>query len=178
MENNCSYTALPKLGFGEAVKKVLNNLTNFKGRSRRSEYWWFVLAMSIVNVVLSLVLSSVPIVNGIVSVVLSLFMIAVCARRVQDSGHSAVWVYVQFICNYIVFAYMLASGYFSMMATVNPDPEKIISVFGNPLCWIPGIVYMICGVVVFVFCLFDSNIGPNKYGDSPKYVAESNEMDA
>ena len=22
MENNCSYTALPKLGFGEAVKKV------------------------------------------------------------------------------------------------------------------------------------------------------------
>lgn len=73
---------------------------------------------------------------------------------------------------------MLASGYFSMMATVNPDPEKIISVFGNPLCWIPGIVYMICDVVVFVFCLFDSNIGPNKYGDSPKYVAESKEMDA
>ena len=178
MENNCNYTVLPKLGFGGAVKKVLSNLTNFKGRSRRSEYWWFVLAMTIVNMLLSSVLSSVPIVNGIVSAVLSLFMIAVCVRRVQDSGHSAVWVYVQFICNYIIFAYMLASGYFSMMATVNPDPEKVFGVFMHPLCWIPGIVYMICGVAVFVFCLLDSNIGPNKYGDSPKYVAESKEMDA
>lgn len=178
MENNCNYTVLPKLGFGGAVKKVLSNLTNFKGRSRRSEYWWFVLAMSIVNMLLSSVLSSVPIVNGIVPAVLSLFMIAVCVRRVQDSGHSAVWVYVQFICNYIIFAYMLASGYFSMMATVNPDPEKVFGVFMHPLCWIPGIVYMICGVAVFVFCLLDSNIGPNKYGDSPKYVAESKEMDA
>lgn len=178
MENNCNYTVLPKLGFGGAVKKVLSNLTNFKGRSRRSEYWWFVLAMSIVNMLLSSVLSSVPIVNGIVPAVLSLFMIAVCVRRVQDSGHSAVWVYVQFICNYIIFAYMLASGYFSMMATVNPDPEKVFDVFMHPLCWIPGIVYMICGVAVFVFCLLDSNIGPNKYGDSPKYVAESKEMDA
>lgn len=178
MENNCNYTVLPKLGFGGAVKKVLSNLTNFKGRSRRSEYWWFVLAMSIVNMLLSSVLSSVPIVNGIVPAVLSLFMIAVCVRRVQDSGHSAVWVYVQFICNYIIFAYMLASGYFSMMATVNPDPEKVFGVFMHPLCWIPGIVYMICGVAVFVFCLLDSNIGPNKYGDSPKYVAESKEMEA
>lgn len=178
MENNCNYTVLPKLGFGGAVKKVLSNLTNFKGRSRRSEYWWFVLAMAIVNMLLSSVLSSVPIVNVIVSAVLPLFMIAVCARRVQDSGHSAVWVYVQFICNYIFFAYMLASGYFSMLATVNPDPEKVFGVFMNPLCLITGFVYMICGVAVFVFCLLDSNIGPNKYGDSPKYVAESKEMDA
>lgn len=41
MENLSNFIATPKLGFGEAVKKVLSNVINFKGRARRSEYWWY-----------------------------------------------------------------------------------------------------------------------------------------
>ena len=38
---------LPSMGFGESVKTVLTNLTNFKGRARRSELWWYWVAYAI-----------------------------------------------------------------------------------------------------------------------------------
>ena len=42
MENNLK--ALPMLSFGKAVSICLNKkYTTFKGRARRSEYWYFVL---------------------------------------------------------------------------------------------------------------------------------------
>ena len=40
-------TAKPQLGFGEAVKVAMSRLTDIKGRSRRSEYWWTLLAFLI-----------------------------------------------------------------------------------------------------------------------------------
>lgn len=50
MENNLK--ALPMLSFGKAVSICLNKkYTTFKGRARRSEYWYFVLFQSIVLVI-------------------------------------------------------------------------------------------------------------------------------
>lgn len=40
-------TAKPQLSFGEAIKFASGRVTDFKGRSRRSEYWWFMLAFLI-----------------------------------------------------------------------------------------------------------------------------------
>ena len=40
-------TAKPQLSFGEAIKLASGRVTDFKGRSRRSEYWWFMLAFLI-----------------------------------------------------------------------------------------------------------------------------------
>lgn len=77
MENYQNYVATPKLGFGEAVKKVLSNVTNIKGRSRRSEYWWYFLVVMVVNVVASMLFSGIPVVNNILSVIIALSMIAV-----------------------------------------------------------------------------------------------------
>lgn len=62
MENLSNFIATPKLGFGEAVKKVLSNVINFKGRARRSEYWWYMLAVCIANTILSIALGSIPLV--------------------------------------------------------------------------------------------------------------------
>ena len=42
----------PSLSFMEAVKKCFANYANFKGRARRSEFWWWMLFTYIVNCVL------------------------------------------------------------------------------------------------------------------------------
>lgn len=45
---------LPQMSFSESVKTVLSKLTDFKGRARRSELWWFWLLYAVVSVVLNL----------------------------------------------------------------------------------------------------------------------------
>lgn len=46
--------ATPSVGFGDAVKSSLNRLTDFKGRTRRSEFWWTILAYYICVLIINL----------------------------------------------------------------------------------------------------------------------------
>lgn len=170
MENLSNFSATPKLGFGEAVKKVLSNVINFKGRARRSEFWWAALAFTIFNVVVSAFLSAFPGVSTIVSFLLSLLMLAVTVRRLQDSGHSAWWEYINFIASLVMGLYVQFGGYMDAVQAVNPNPADMMNCIASPLFWIPAAVDTVTGIAVFIFCLFDSQVGPNKYGDSPKYV--------
>ena len=48
-------TKLPQLDFTEAVKLSWSKLTQFTGRSRRSEFWWSYLALFIINIFMSFI---------------------------------------------------------------------------------------------------------------------------
>ena len=41
----------PMMSFGESVKTCFQKYVTFKGRARRSEYWWFCLLNLIVSIV-------------------------------------------------------------------------------------------------------------------------------
>ena len=41
----------PMMSFGESVKTCFQKYVTFKGRARRSEYWWFWLLNLIVSIV-------------------------------------------------------------------------------------------------------------------------------
>lgn len=41
----------PMMSFGESVKTCFQKYVTFKGRARRSEYWWFCLLNFIVSIV-------------------------------------------------------------------------------------------------------------------------------
>lgn len=43
----------PMMSFGESVKTCFQKYVTFKGRARRSEYWWFCLLNLIVSIVTS-----------------------------------------------------------------------------------------------------------------------------
>ena len=47
-------TTLPQLSFAEAVKLNFARITDFRGRSRRSELWWNYLMYVILTFCLSL----------------------------------------------------------------------------------------------------------------------------
>ena len=49
--------ARPQLSFTEAVKSTWQNITNFKGRARRSELWWSFLVYVAVSAIGSSLLS-------------------------------------------------------------------------------------------------------------------------
>ena len=127
------------MGFAEAIKSFWSNYATFKGRARRSEYWFIQLFLIITNVAvgaIDLVLMNGDVDRfiangggGIVGLVWILVTIvpalAVLVRRLHDTGKSGWWVLM-------------------------------------------GFVPFAGAIVLFVFTVLDSTPGENKYGLSPK----------
>ena len=127
------------MGFAEAVKSFWSNYATFKGRARRSEYWFIQLFLIITNVAVAAI--DLALMNGdvdrfianggggIVGLVWILVTIvpalAVLVRRLHDTGKSGWWVLM-------------------------------------------GFVPFAGAIVLFVFTVLDSTPGENKYGLSPK----------
>ena len=74
----------------DAVKLFFTRYIDFKGRSRRSEYWWFCLFNMIVGFVLGLILTDFSWIWSLVTLVPGL---AICVRRLHDVGKSG-WFYL------------------------------------------------------------------------------------
>lgn len=167
-------TAKPQLGFGEAVKLAMSRLTDIKGRSRRSEYWWTLLAFLIFYWIVSIIATIVLPYNTaqIISSLLTLLILPLTIRRVQDSGQNMLWPILSFASGIILMLYLVSSGFFEMSQSVNPDIKAIEEKLTSPVYYVSVVVSLIAGIATFVFTLLDSKPETNKYGDSPKYVIE------
>lgn len=112
-------TVSPVLGgdgvsFGQAVSICFSKYAVFKGRARRSEYWYFVLFYT-------LVAFGVGIISGIAEsqVLLGLMYLAfiipsfsVACRRLHDSGRSGWWqlLYLTGIGAIVVLVWLISAG--------------------------------------------------------------------
>jgi uncharacterized membrane protein YhaH (DUF805 family) len=83
------------MGFGQAISYNLSNMTNFTGRAGRSEFWWWILAVYIINFVVSLVTGVgrydngfLAFVGSVIVILLWLTTLAVGCRRLHDTGKS------------------------------------------------------------------------------------------
>jgi len=127
------------MGFAEATRSFWKNYATFKGRARRSEYWFIQLFLVLTNLAaffidLALLDGDLERImamggGGIVGLVWILATIvpalAVLIRRLHDADKSAWWVLI-------------------------------------------GLVPFAGGIVLLVFTVQDSTPGDNKYGASPK----------
>jgi uncharacterized membrane protein YhaH (DUF805 family) len=79
--------------FQSAIKLQFENVTNFEGRASLSAYWWYALALVIVDVVLeifSVAIGSVALtlLIGLVMVAAGLSGLSVAVRRMHDTDKS------------------------------------------------------------------------------------------
>nr|WP_238989630.1 DUF805 domain-containing protein [Staphylococcus sp. MI 10-1553] len=177
----------PKVGFVEAFKLFWTNYVNFKGRSRRSEYWWVMLWHVIIIVpafILGVILLFVPILGWIISVILFIAIglyslatiipnLALTVRRFHDVGFSMLIPILSFIVGII---YNIASA-FTQQDTLFQDEStstkvSIVSEFAFIPDWIAYTlmaISIILSLVTFIVCLLDSKEQDNQYGPSPKY---------
>nr|WP_242439286.1 DUF805 domain-containing protein [Staphylococcus delphini] len=180
----------PKVGFVEAFKLYWTNYVNFKGRSRRSEYWWVMLWHLIIMIpalFLGVVLMFIPILGWIVAVILFLAIglyglatiipnLALTVRRFHDVGFSMLIPILSFIVGII---YNIASA-FTQKETLYQDTStgtvvSFISGFAFLPNWIAYTlmaISIILSLVTFIVCLLDSKEQDNQYGPSPKYVRQ------
>lgn len=88
--------------FTQSIKTVFSKYADFKGRARRSEYWWFILF----TVIISAVLNQVPphlgtgdsamdvsgsVWGNLFTLAVLLPTLAVTARRLHDNDRSGWW---------------------------------------------------------------------------------------
>jgi len=170
--------ARPTLGFRDAVKLAISRKMEVKGRSRRSEFWWFMVFMFIVNIVVSILTMFSQTLSTVVGLLVLLLCVPVTVRRLHDRSHSAWWVYLCFLSVVFINVYILWSGVIDMMNSVNADLEEIYVSLMTPVYAIPSFIATITSIAIFIFALLDSDAMPNKYGESPKYYIEGNDEPA
>jgi uncharacterized membrane protein YhaH (DUF805 family) len=88
------------MGFADAIKTCLGKYATFQGRAVRSEYWYFVLFIFIVEIVTYLVDMGVfghPILYTIAILALILPSLAAGVRRLHDTDRSGWWLFISLI---------------------------------------------------------------------------------
>jgi uncharacterized membrane protein YhaH (DUF805 family) len=85
----------------EAVKSVLANYANFSGRARRSEYWYWALAVFIVEIIVLGVRAVSPTLGQLLYILVLLATLvptlAVGVRRLHDTGRTGWWLLIALI---------------------------------------------------------------------------------
>ena len=93
--------------FTESIQTVFQKYAVFEGRARRSEYWWFYLAYTVVNGVLSGLgravgsggfATALSVISGIIALACIVPTISVTTRRLHDTGKSGWWQLLYLTC--------------------------------------------------------------------------------
>ena len=147
--------------------KCLRLYAVFKGRARRSEYWYFLLFNTAFGNMASL-LDRLLTRSGrfgwiytAYALVMLLPSLAVCVRRLHDTGRSG-W---QLMWYYIVGIAGIASSF------VIPNRKEMPDVF-LPVLFAYCAAMITWAVIFLVRLCTDSRPGTNRYGPNPKEVGE------
>lgn len=175
--------ARPMMEPVEAVMTCLQKFFDFRGRARRSEYWWFFLFTFIVSWVFSFLGNMMTPVFTYIGLFIGLLLwipsLAALTRRLHDRNHSGWWVVAMFICTLVAygsFAVMLAPHMSALMG--EGDNMTMMLIIADAVQEMPqamavaavaGVCYFILFVITLVFAVQDSHWNENKYGTSPKY---------
>lgn len=134
------------VGFVDALKICFSKYFDFSGRARRSEFWYF----SLWSVIITLFTCGI----GFLAVFIP--SIAVCVRRLHDTGRSGWWYGASLLLS-------IPLNIVNFLIQFNGDTSL-------------GVVYIIlyiCNIAyslaLLYFYVSDSQPGDNQYGPNPKY---------
>lgn len=175
-------TASPMMDPVTAVKTCFKKYFDFKGRARRSEFWWFVLFVIIVSSVftfLSLLVPAIGYLSGIFGLAVVIPEFAALTRRLHDTNHSGWWVALMALCflaYYGCAAYLLGPNIQAIAGMT--DPMELTKIMVDSVQASPAVATTMVGfsmgafllfIITVIFAVIDSKWGENKYGPSPKY---------
>lgn len=166
-----------------AVKTCFKKYFDFKGRARRSEFWWFALFVLIVPAALTYLNAFVPAmvyVAAVFTCATYIPLFAALTRRLHDTGRSGWWVAVLALLyvGYMASAAFLIGFNIDLLTNNSADVMGMAKTVADAVQAAPGVatVMMACSfgfllffVIDHIFAIIDSKWGENKYGPSPKY---------
>ena len=160
------------MSFIEAVKTCFKKYVTFSGRARRSEFWWF----NVLNMILCA--CATYLVSWKTSAVDALQSQITIETALDEEKYNALLAQAESIDN-TFFPIMALIGIIALVLLL---PSLAVAVRrlhdtgrSGWLIWlgIIPIVNFVGAIVLLVFNLQDSKPEENKFGPSPKYVAEA-----
>lgn len=158
----------------------LKRYAEFSGRSRRMEYWMFVLLQVLLSVVFWILLIAIgggammsgdlnglvaaggalmilSLIYGVIGLALFIPGIAVGVRRLHDTNRTGWWLLAP-LAGYLV---SIAGTVMVGMSPNSPGAGAILAGVG-------GLATLVLALVVVVFMFLDGTRGPNRFGEDPK----------
>ncbi len=150
-------------------RNVTEHYFDLKGRVRRQEFWYFVLATIVVYVAASIVDAVIHtgLLVPLVSLALLLPMTGLGARRLQDIGRngSLVWVWTIFsVIMQVINLLMAISGPFGALGFLY---------FFFSIGWLISLVALVVSIALIYFWAQQGVVGANEYGPDPKAVSDA-----
>lgn len=137
--------------FSDAIKTCFQKYATFAGRASRSEYWYFILFMVLVNAVARIVdggpRAGHGALQGLVGLLLLLPHLAVAVRRLHDTDRSGWWYLLPLLTLPLAVGAILVRGWSGLGTAV-----------------VLGLILII--VQLIWFCQ-KGTAGGNRYGDDP-----------
>jgi len=160
-------TATKSMSFMEAVKTCFSKYATFTGRARRSEFWWFYLAVGIPSWILSAILQYTSAAKQAIvdEAMQKLFSGGdVSALEAQEATYANI--------NLILIILIVVWG----LATLIPMLAAMVRRLHDTgksghMLWL----ILVCGIgglIPLIMCIPDGQPGPNQYGESPKFKEE------
>lgn len=154
------------------AKRPIEKYADFTGRAPRAEYWWFVLAVMIAYVVVSIIESILGInrmiagVYGPLTVLLWLATlvpsIAVAVRRLHDTNRVGWWILLPIVPYCLAFIL----GGSAMMGGIASGNAMEMGA-GMGVAGIFLLIGFVGAIVLLIFMVLPSNPGDNRYGPNP-----------
>lgn len=142
------------MSFGTATKVCFSKFADFSGRARRSEFWWFYLALTLISMV------SI----GIPYILLIAALVSMDSGSSYDSSSSELpalgWVAIVLLIIGGLVNLVLAVPYYAVMARRLHDT-------GQSAHWI-WLSFVGAGIVPLIMCFMEGNAYDNQHGPDPK----------
>jgi len=160
----------PSMSFGEALKTCFKKYATFKGRARRSEFWWFSVLGWLLSIASYAVvfwkMTKLDEVQAQVSEVM-FDEEKLQALTAQAESYDSTFFLLIAIIGVISLLLLLPSLGVAVrrLHDVGKSGWLLIGMI------IP-VVNIVVGIMLLIYYLKDSDRGTNKYGPSPKYIVQ------
>ena len=129
---------------------VTKHYVDFHGRARRSEFWWYILVVIVLQVILGIIQSFIntQILTGLLSLALLLPNLAVSVRRLHDVNRSGWWILLPLAPMLLAFIFMF--------------------MFQLTIAGIFGLITLATWILLIYWYVQPGTAGQNPYGPDPK----------
>ncbi|HEY1836561.1 MAG: DUF805 domain-containing protein [Rhizomicrobium sp.] len=157
-----------QIDFNKLWQNFLDTVTNhyfdMRGRVSRAQFWYYVLVEVVIAIGLAII-QSIAFLPGLLTAIFGLAMllpnVGMATRRMQDTGRSAMLVWVAFIASAVMQIIAILGVIGGAMGALGF--LIIFFTFG----WIISLIAIVAGIAVIYFCVQPGTVGPNQFGPEP-----------
>ena len=156
---------LPKVSLNNSIKKSFAKFCSFKGRSRRSEFWFFYLFINLIIMIPAIIFIMI-FVKDIIKAIKSLKFLYKHHKDDDDDDDDEVY---SDLWPLIVIGVLLLISVILLIPLISLSVRRLHDI-GKSGCYLFLCLIPFGIIVIFIFLIEDSHQNMNEYGPSPKYV--------